>query len=168
MSPMPRLSGRTDTKNEQHECSVVPFGLTTNAPASFSSMIILRVLDPALDKWVCLLSRLQDQGRAPAASPRRPAGEEQSARETGFRASGVRGSRTNHEGHGIKPTHKRIPLCRVFCPPSFRQHHSLHMDRQTTSCIPSTQTSLPLRLRPHPHRQHRCIQFRRRCSAAAD
>jgi len=170
---MPRLSGRTDTKNEQLECSVVPFGLTTNAPASFSNMMMLRVLDPVLDKWGCLLSRLQDQGRAPAASPRRPAGEEQSARETGFRASGFRGSPaqiTNHQGR-IKPTPKRIPLCRAHCPPSFRpprQQHSLRLERQTTSCIPSTQTSLPLRLRPHPHRQHRCIQFRRRCSAAAD
>jgi len=174
---MPRPSGRMDSKNEQLECSVVPFGLTTNAPASFSNMMMLRVLDPVLDKWGCLLSRLQDQGKAPAASPRRPLGKNSlhARPDSGHPESGAALHNSPITKDRYQTTPKRIPLCRVYCPPSFHQHHSLHMDRHTTSCIPSTQTSLPLRPRPlhlrprpHPHRRHRCIQFPHRCSAAAD
>ncbi|GJJ74408.1 hypothetical protein EMPS_06766 [Entomortierella parvispora] len=156
------------------EFNVVPFGLT-NAPASFSNMM-LRVLDPVLDKWVVVyLDDLLIYSKTKKEHLQHLRSVLALLRKNGLYAKLSKCSfmqdETEFLGHtitkdgiktsaGLSKAIIRIGLCRD-CPPSLfppRQQHSLQMDRRTTICIPSAQTRHLLRPRP-PHLRPRSLTF---------
>jgi len=128
--------------------------------------MMLRVLDPVLDKWVVVyLEDLLINSNTKAEHLQHLRRVLALLRKHGLYAKLDKcffmQDETEFLGRTLKSAEIAFPLS------------SLHMNRRTAGRIPSTQTSHLLRprpphLRPHHHRRLRCIHFRHRCIAAAD